>query len=66
MSLAIVDGRLAVDAGGGYTALWSIGPDRFFSRERYATLQFVHEGAAVARIDWTEGSQTFPCPRLAA
>ncbi|WP_395646443.1 serine hydrolase domain-containing protein [Terricaulis sp.] len=64
MEMAVVDGRLAANAGDGFTALWPIAPNRFFSRLRYATLTFVESDGAIARVDWSEGGGTFPCPRL--
>jgi|CXWL01.1.fsa_nt_gi CubicO group peptidase (beta-lactamase class C family) len=64
MDVAIVDGRLAVNAGDGFTALWATGPSQFFSRLRYANLTFVEENGAIARIDWAEGGGVFPCPRV--
>lgn len=64
MKVAIHNGRLSVNAGDDYTALWAIGGGKFFSRERYATMEFVQENGKVVRIDWSEAGQTFPCPRV--
>ena len=64
MQVAIHNGRLSVDAGDGFSAFWAIGNGRFFSRIRYATLEFIKENGKVVRIDWTEQGHTFPCPRI--
>jgi CubicO group peptidase (beta-lactamase class C family) len=64
MQVAVHNGRLSVDAGDGFSAFWAIGNGRFFSRIRYATLEFIKENGKVVRIDWTEQGHTFPCPRI--
>jgi len=61
--------RVAAAAGGLLVDDWSLvatGERTFFSFPDYGTVEVVLDGQGrPLRLDWRQGDQTFPCPRIA-